>query len=157
MFDYSERIFDKGWYGKGILVASFASFSFYSIFKWCWVTPPVLIMCSLNFTSSEWFSAPTCHTWEDIVGWVETYAENYWFGFFILVVLAHSELEGCIGNFLRLYHETLVACALNILTNFLYPESITSVQQCEASLEALHSLCLQNSFGEQILQNKELC
>lgn len=133
--------------------------------------------------------------------------------FFMLVVLAHSEQDSCIGTFLTLYHATLVACTLYLLTAFVSPEwpdivhvllahpkvdvfmdaafdsvrkdigflelelqalstkqqgkipsvpavettAITSVQQCEASLEALHSLCLQKSFRERLLQNKELC
>lgn len=132
--------------------------------------------------------------------------------FFMLVVLAHSEQDSCIGTFLTLYHATLVACTLYLLTAFVSSEwqdivhvllahpkvdvfmdaafdsvrkdigflelelqalstkqqgkipsvpavettAITSVQQCEASLEALHSLCLQKSFRERLLQNKEL-
>lgn len=133
--------------------------------------------------------------------------------FFMLVVLAHSEQDSCIGTFLMLYHATLVACTLYLLTAFVSPEwpdvvhvliahpkvdvfmdaafdsvrkdigflelelqalstkqqgkipsvttvettAISSVQQCEASIEALHSLCLQKSFRERLLQNKELC
>ncbi|XP_057814834.2 nodulin homeobox isoform X3 [Cryptomeria japonica] len=133
--------------------------------------------------------------------------------FFMLVVLAHFDQECCFENFMALYHATLVACSLHLLTAFVSPEwqdvvqvllahpkvdvfmdaafdsvrkdigflelelhalsskqlnkkstipaveitVCTTAQQCEASIQTLHSLCLQKSFRERLLQNRELC
>ncbi|KAH9325572.1 hypothetical protein KI387_005750, partial [Taxus chinensis] len=133
--------------------------------------------------------------------------------FFMLIVLAHFDLECCIKNIMALYHATLVACSLHLLTAFVSPQwqdvvqvllahpkvdvfmdaafdsvrkdigflelelhalsskqlnkkptipavettAFTTAQQCEASIQTLHSLCLQKSFRERLLQNRELC
>eukprot|EP01018_Ginkgo_biloba_P033648 Gb_38591 [translate_table: standard] len=39
--------------------------------------------------------------------------------FYMLVVLAHFDQDGCLGSFLSLHHAALVACSLHLLTSFI--------------------------------------
>eukprot|EP01018_Ginkgo_biloba_P033649 Gb_38592 [translate_table: standard] len=62
-------------------------------------------------------------------------------------------------GFFELELQTLNTKLLSKRTSLAAAETTahTAAQQCEASLEALHSLCLQKAFRERLLQNKELC
>ncbi|KAJ7568366.1 hypothetical protein O6H91_01G029400 [Diphasiastrum complanatum] len=135
------------------------------------------------------------------------------FVIFLLVVLADAEQETRLGSILALFHSTLVACSLYLLTTFVTPDwrdvarvllvhpkvdvfmdvafdavrrdigllqskvrtlhnklsknkttfsaaervAQTIVQQCEASLQVLQSLCEPQDFRDQLLKHKELC
>lgn len=61
--------------------------------------------------------------------------------------------------FFQLKLRTLNTKLLNNKTTFDAAERIAQImsQHCEASLQALHSLCLQKLFRERLLRNKELC